>query len=480
MSKMQSTKIDQNIQSSLKTVWQEYPLVPRIVQRISALGGRALLVGGAVRDLFLGRAIKDLDIEVYGISAVDLEKVLAEFGSVILVGKVFGVFKVYGLDADWSLPRSDLSGRKPQVTIDPRMAFEEAFARRDLTVNAMGIDMLTHELIDPFNGYADLQNKILRAPDVRFFGEDPLRFFRVMQFIGRFEMKPDAALNALCAGMDISGVSRERIEGEFDKLFLKAMRPSLGVRWLHEVGRLSEILPELSATVSVMQDPSWHPEGNVFEHTMQALDAAATIEYEDAADKRTLMYAALCHDIGKVGTTFLEDGKIKTHGHASRGVVLSKRMLKRITHNVDLIAAVGLLTKFHMEPSAFVKDPKITDAAYKRLARALAPYATLRMLADLSWADKQGRNPARGEPLFVPSPDIQAFVDRAEKVQVIMQVEEPVLLGRDLLDVVKPGREMGQLLKKAYEIQIDEGIKDKDELKRRVFAADQTKSFKDQ
>ena len=133
-----------------------------------------------------------------------------------------------------------------------------------------------------------------------------------------------------------------------------------------------------------------------------------------------------------------------------------------------------------MEPSAFVKDPKITDAAYKRLARALAPYATLRMLADLSWADKQGRNPAKGEPLFVPSPDIQAFVDRAERIQVIFQIEEPVLLGRDLMGDVKPGPEMGRLLKMAYEIQIDEGIRDKDELKKRVLVSILTKSFKDQ
>lgn len=478
MSKMQSTKIDQIIQKSLDELWLSHPHVLTIIKRIAAAGGQCLLVGGAVRDLFLGRKIKDIDIEVYHLPADRLEKVLAEFGTVSLVGKVFGVFKLHGLDVDWSLPRSDTSGRKPQVTVDPSMAFYDAFARRDLTINAMGIDVLSGELIDPFNGIEDLRNKVLRSPDPRFFGEDPLRFFRVMQFIGRFEMAPDQELNRLCLRMDISGVSRERIEGEFDKLLLQSKSPSLGIRWLYKLGRLAEILPELAISACVMQDPSWHPEGDVFEHTMQSIDASATLSYDDKEKKRMLMYATLCHDLGKWGTTVLSGGKIKTYGHAQHGMVVAARMLKRITHNVELIATVQLLTKYHMEPSAFVKDLRVTDAAYKRLARALAPHATLRTLADLSWSDKQGRNPERGRPLFVPSPDIQAFVDRAQKIEVLTQIEEPVLQGRDLLGVVKPGPHMGELLKLAYQIQLDEGIKDKQVLKERVVASE-GKSFKE-
>src|SRR5581483_2368303 len=179
---------------------------------------------------------------------------LSLYGPVSLVGKVFGVFRIHGLDIDWSLPRSDSSGRKPEVQIDPFMGYKEAFARRDLTINAMGIDLVSHALIDPFNGCADLKAGILRAPDAAFFVQDPLRFYRVMQFIGRFGYRPDDELNRICASMDIATVSRERIEVEFEKLFLRSEQPSLGLRWIEKLGRMREVLPELAATVGVMQD----------------------------------------------------------------------------------------------------------------------------------------------------------------------------------------------------------------------------------
>ena len=124
------------------------------------------------------------------------------------------------------------------MIIDPHMNFADAFKRRDLTINAMGIDLKTFELIDPWHGLEDLKKGILRAPDAKLFIEDPLRLFRVMQFIGRFQMNPDKQLNEICAKMSLAGISTERIEAEFDKLFLKSKRPSLGIRWLQEIGRL--------------------------------------------------------------------------------------------------------------------------------------------------------------------------------------------------------------------------------------------------
>ena len=179
------------------------------------------------------------------------------------------MFRLHGLDVDWSLPRADSSGRKPQVYIDPFMSFKEAFRRRDLTINAMGIDILSGELIDPFGGRSDLDDKLLRTPDVRLFIQDPLRFFRVMQFISRFEMIPDDKLIDVCKTMDISNISRERIEVEFEKMLLQSHLPSRGIRWIQVIDRLSEVLPELFATVGIQQNPEWHTEGDVFEHTMQ-------------------------------------------------------------------------------------------------------------------------------------------------------------------------------------------------------------------
>lgn len=460
--------IDLSLQRVLQNILAHYPQVSTILNAIHAHGGKALLVGGAVRDLLLGLQVKDLDIEIYGLTTEALEKILRSFGPVSLVGKSFGVLRLHSLDIDWSLPRADSAGEKPTVVIDPNMSFGQAFKRRDLTINAMGIDLHTYELIDPFNGQQDLKNKLLRPTDIQLFEEDPLRFFRVMQFIGRFEMEPTESLNALCRVMDISQVSIERIEMEFEKLLLKSVRPSRGIRWIAMLDRLHGIVPELAATCGVAQNPAWHPEGDVFEHTMQALDAAAAIVYADKKTKLIGLYAALCHDLGKAVTTQNIAGVWKSPLHAHAGVPLAKFMLQRITNNKELIDTVCKMVKYHMEPLQFVIGGA-KMSAYKRLANKLAPQVTINMLADLALADRRGRNAQSHEPLTCAEPGVEEFRQRAVEAQVLESKEEPVLQGKDIIDLVTPGPAMGRLLRKAYEIQIEEGITDKDQLKRRVL-----------
>ena len=200
---MKHIKLDLNIENSLHTRLMHVPLLEDMLNAISSAGGRPYLVGGAVRDLLLGREIKDLDIEVHGLDSETLEKTLAKFAPINTVGKSFGVIRVTGLDIDWSLPRADSSGRKPQVEVDPNMDIVQALKRRDLTMNAMAIDLIDFDLIDPFGGIKDIKDRILRSPDTNFFVQDPLRFFRVMQFIGRFEMMPDDQLNEVCSTMSL-------------------------------------------------------------------------------------------------------------------------------------------------------------------------------------------------------------------------------------------------------------------------------------
>lgn len=467
---MKSTPIISNLQNGIDKILKKSPILRDIVHAINEHHGRALLVGGAVRDIFLGRESKDIDIEVHGIALETLEQILKTQGPVSTVGKSFGVLRLHNLDVDWSLPRTDSVGRKPTVAIDPNMSFSQAFERRDLTINAMGIDMVTKELIDPFDGQKDLERGVLRAPNTQTFVEDPLRFYRVMQMIGRFGMYPDDALQALCRTMPIDVVSRERIELEFEKLLLQSERPSLGIRWLRDVGRLAEILPELAATIGIVQDPRWHPEGDVFEHTMQAVDAAAVIAkiYDDRHKACVLLYAALCHDLGKTHTTQVTDTGITSHGHELVGVDDARAMLKRITEHSALSAAVLKLVRHHMSPVLFVKEGA-KPPAYKRLANKLAPETTIALLADLAYADIRGRNQSAQEPLTCAVPELVTFLERAEQANVRNAQEEPLLKGRDLIDVIKPGKQMGRLLDRAYEIQIDEGIIDKDELKKRVL-----------
>lgn len=453
----------------LNSVLERYPRLMAIVKNIADHNGRALLVGGAVRDVLWNLPIKDLDIEVYGIALPELEQILAQYGPVSVVGKSFGVMRIHYLDVDWSVPRRDSSGRKPVVELDPFMSFQDAFARRDLTINAMGIDLMTHELIDPFNGKSDLEDGVLRSPDSSFFAQDPLRFYRVMQFIGRFECYPDAQLQQLCATIDVSAVSVERIEQEFEKLLMRSQRPSRGLRWLKDIGRLQELLPELAATVGVAQNPQWHPEGDVFEHTMQAVDAAAVLDYTSPQEKRMVMYAALCHDLGKAEDSRVVDGKIISWGHEVASAELAQRLLSRIMRNTELSDAVIKLVRHHMASLQLVAD-HAGAAAYKRLARKIAPHATIATLAKLAVADKRGRNPHGPEPLTHACDEVDEFLLQAERAGVALMPEEPLLHGRDFLDVAAPGPELGELVKLAYELQIELGINDKDELRKRVLA----------
>ncbi len=453
----------------LRTIIDGHPHLATIVQAIHDAGGRALLVGGAVRDLYLGRAFKDLDIEVYGLSLSALEKVLKRFGPVSQVGKSFGVLRLHTLDIDWALPRRDSRGRKPAVKIDPNMPYKDAFARRDLTINAMGLDLVTYELIDPFNGLRDLKEKKLRTPDSNRFIEDPLRFYRVVQCVGRFEMKPDRVLEQLCKTMSLRGVSRERVEMEYAKLLLQSARPSLGIEWLRRIGRLEELLPELAALRHVAQDSIWHPEGDAYIHTLQVLDAAAGMHYHSSKEKLIAMWTALGHDLGKATCSQKKpDGRISAHGHEMASVPLVKKLLKRITRDRELLLGVCTIVRYHMCPGQFIAH-KAKPAAYKRLAAKLAAPVTLELLGTFACADKRGRNPKGSAPLARGAAMERAFLRKAKELNVLRSVEKPILLGRDLLDVMPPGPEMGRVLKKAYALQLERGITDKNTLKQMVL-----------
>jgi tRNA nucleotidyltransferase (CCA-adding enzyme) len=468
--------------------------VTPIVRSIKHAGGIAYLVGGSVRDLILNQPLKDFDIEVHHLTQEQLEAALAKHGSVMLIGKKFGVFKIAGMEADWSLPRKDSIGRKPTVAIDPSMTIQEACRRRDLTMNAMAINLndvvdnhvllsqlknsATAEpaaavaIIDPYGGLQDMAAKRLRAVDETLFIQDPLRFFRVMQFIGRFGMEPDAALNHLCATMDLhdqatnAPLAQERIHEEMKKLLLKSPSPSYGFRWLVAINRLNEIFPEIHALIGVNQPPQHHPEGDVFEHTMQAIDAAARIKtFQSNDEKLMVVMSALCHDLGKPATT---DEQGRAIGHETVGIPITKTLLHRMTNDHALIKAVTKMVRYHLLPFIFL-DQKSSLKAYKRLALKLAPEVTMRHIGLLSLADNQACNPKGHAPLEVAYDKLEQFMQKTEQATVTHGPEAPVLLGRHLLDTVPPGPELGKLLKEAYLIQIDEGITDWEELKRRVL-----------
>lgn len=466
---MKCTKVHETIQKSLIEIRRRFCLLEKIITELQHVHATPFLVGGAVRDIFLKREIKDIDIEVHGITPDQLEKVLKKKGVVRTVGKAFGVFKIDGLDVDWSIPRSDLAGRFPEVIFSEKMSIEDACRRRDLTMNAMMINLITGELHDPFNGLQDLYDKVMRVPDPVLFVQDPLRFYRVMQFIGRFDMVPDKQLDELCATMDINDISQERIFDEFEKLFLQSYKPSLAFTWLDKIGRLEKLLPELYATKGVMQHHAFHPEGDVFEHTMQAVDGAAQLTYHTTDERLIMMFAALCHDLGKVVASRVIDGIIRSHGHDIAGVPLAEALLDRLTAKSRFKKPVLRLVRYHMTPVALVKN-NAGPGAYKRLAYNLRPEVSLRTLSQLATIDKSARNPERGNPLALcPEPLIETFFNNAALHGVLDAPEKAVLTGNDFVGEVSEGPLLGKLLREAYEIQINESITDKNELKKRVL-----------
>jgi tRNA nucleotidyltransferase (CCA-adding enzyme) len=438
--------------------------VERLLAAVRAAGGSPYLVGGAVRDGLLGLAIKDYDVEVFGLPAARLGSLLASHGRVDAVGQAFRVYKLSGIEGvpgavDVALPRRDSKvgpgHRGIAVEGDPALSIEEAARRRDFTMNAMLYDPATETLLDPWHGQRDLEAGLLRAVDARTFGEDPLRALRAVQFAARYELAVDPATAALCAAMPLAELPPERVFGEIEKLLLRARRPSRGLALLKDWGLLSVVAPELLPLESTPQDPGWHPEGDVWIHTLQVVDEAAAL-MGDLGDDRprqlAVMLGALCHDLGKPATTRFEDGRIRSRGHEEAGLPPTTALLDRWgVHTLlgyDVRAQVLGLVTHHLKPGQlFDERAKVSDGAIRRLARKCEPD----LLYRVARADCLGRRPGAFEPVAM-----EWFRERVQALDVRVRPPEPILKGRDVLALgVSPGPEVGRVLNAVYERQLD-------------------------
>ncbi len=278
----------------------------KVAQILSETGGRALLVGGCVRDGLLGIPAKDVDMEVYGLDADAVEAALSPHFQLDTVGRAFGVFILKGLDIDIALPRRESRfGPKHtdfKVEGDPTMSPREAASRRDYTVNAISCDPLTGEMLDPYDGIADLKaRRLCHVSDA--FSEDPLRVLRGMQFIARFNLEAAPETVALCRKLSPEHLPMERLWEEWKKLILKGNQIGSGLRFIQACGWLQNF-PELAALAGCAQDPQWHPEGDVWTHTCHCLDVYAAKRTGDDWEDLIVGLAILCHDMGKPDTTY--------------------------------------------------------------------------------------------------------------------------------------------------------------------------------
>ncbi|HEX8844265.1 MAG TPA: HD domain-containing protein [Pyrinomonadaceae bacterium] len=446
--------------------------VIELARAVRDAGGRALLVGGCVRDPLMGAQPKDWDVEVYGVEPMRLRQLLERFGRVDVVGEAFTVYKL-GHDLDVSLPRRERkSGRGHRAFIvegDPTMTIEEAARRRDFTINAILQDPLTGEIIDPHMGRADIRNRLLRAVSRETFPEDSLRVLRAAQFAARFEFEVEAETVELCRSIDLTDLPRERIWGEMEKLLLRARLPSIGFQWLHTFGAFDQLFPELKALVGVPQQKDWHPEGDVATHSWLVVDRARELIDDLPYPKQvTVMLAALCHDFGKPATTKFEEGKIRSRGHEEAGVEPTESFLDRLNiHTLDgydVRSQVVALVRDHLKPGEFFKKrDEVGDGAFRRLARR----CELELLYRVARADSLGRNAdwVPREQWFTAEAQ-EWFIERARELQVQERAPAPLLMGRHLLEMgFKPGPRMGEITRAVYEMQLDGRVRTLEEAK---------------
>ena len=453
--------------------------LPKIIETISKKlqghNAKAIIVGGSVRDYFLKLPIKDYDIEVYGLENLEeLENILSEFGSVNMVGKSFGVLKfVHNREEyDFSFPRTEAKvseGHKGfEVQTDGKMDFKMAAKRRDFTINAMGYDIEEKVFLDPFIAQRDIESQILRHIDDDSFVEDPLRVYRAVQFCARFGFKLAEETKVLCKKMVENGMleelPHERVYGELKKLLLKAEKPSMGFELMRELGML-HYFPELQAIIGVPQDPKWHPEGDVWVHTMMTLDAMANICRsgcplpDNKKYKLRMMFAILCHDFGKASTTAFDEekGRLRAIGHEAAGVEPTKNFMYRLTDEHDFIESLLPLVAYHLIPSQFYKNGAKSNAI-----RRLATKVNIEELVIVAKADFLGRTSE--DALTGVYEAGEWLLEKAKGLKVQNKALDNLLQGRDLIALgLKPSAEFTKILDAVYALQLEGSICSKED-----------------
>lgn len=416
--------------------------VKKIAEKVALSGGRAYFVGGYVRDRLLGIENKDTDIEVHSLAPEKLREILEEFGGVVEIGESFGIFSLRGTDIDVALPRCErATGRGHRdfdVIVDPYIGTKNAAGRRDFTVNALMEDVLTGEVLDHFGGLSDLKNKVLRHVSDESFPEDPLRVLRLAQFAARFGFSISEDTKKLCREIDLSSLSRERVLEECKKAFLKADKPSVFFRVLESVNGLDVWFPEIKALSGIMQNPAFHPEEDVWVHTMNVLDAGVNF-LDKVSNPFYFMMACLCHDLGKITTTEEINGVIHSYNHENAGLEIIREFITRLTGERELLSYVLNMTRLHMSPYVMINAGSKIKSVNKMFDESVCPVD----LIYLSSCDNFSRHEDVQRQLF-------------EKLEIYNEyMSRPYVQGKDLIEAgFEPGKEFSELLAFTHKLRL--------------------------
>ena len=431
----------------------DFPLTPELVRLARAVGqegGRPVLVGGWVRDCLLGIPhSKDFDLEVFGMEPERLKGVLTRFGPVHTVGRHFGVLKLNTKDGEYdvSVPRRESKTGKGHrgfwVTPDPAMTFEQAAARRDFTINAMGYSLLDQAFLDPFRGYEDLRAGLLRHVGPAF-GEDPLRVLRAMQFAGRFRLSIVPETIAICRQQNLTELARERLWEEFRKLLLRAERPSVGLAYAPELGVLT-LFPELERLEALPADGSGV---TPWLRTLAVVDRAATPQGRGGAAEHAhlvLRLAALSHELGRTQPGL--GAAPYDAALAEAGAAPTEKWLTRLTSELDVRRRTPPLVRNLAQVAAlYACRGNLPPGALPRLALKV-PIAEIARLAAAREAVLSGSDAA---------PQAAWLREAAAREGVWEKPLSPLLKGRHLLELgLTPGPHLGELIDEAYQLQLD-------------------------
>ena len=390
------------------------------------------VVGGAVRDLVLSRPVVDIDIEVVAPALADLERCYADVAPRGAVG------------SDRQVIRIRTAAHTVDISVATDADVHTAAAGRDLTINALAI-LPDGTLVDPHGGLADLRHGVLRHIGTAF-ADDPLRVLRLMRFAGQlnFRVAPETLAHAMAVVDRITQIPIERIWHEW-RLFALAPHPWAGLMVLYATGWLRHY-PMLAALMGCAQDFVHHPEGDVWIHTLYVCEGAVTRRGDlDSEKVLILSLAAICHDLGKPTTSYVENGRIHCPTHAAAGVPFSVDFLRLIGAPDKYVAPVCALVREHMAANDGPASPRFV----RRLAHRLAP-ADMDLWARLVAADSSGRPPL---PFKEPGAPFMAL---AAALGTIQQPVAPLLNGNDVLALgIAAGPRVKELLRIAYDAQLD-------------------------
>jgi len=442
-------------------------ILTEILENLIGAGLKPVLVGGCIRDFYLDITCKDYDIEVYGIDdLVDLELNLEQFGTVVLAGKSFGVLKLSceGYEFDFALPRTEIktgSGHQGfEVQTNGQLDFKEAARRRDFTINAMGYDYTSKTLLDPYNGKKDIKSKVLRHIDDTTFVEDPLRVYRAVQFAARFEFSLDKRTFTLCQDIvsknQLEELAKERVFEEIKKLLLRAKRPSLGFTLIKDLGIL-KYFPQLEVLIGCLQEKEYHPEGDVWIHTLMCLDEMAKLRSNDEYRNLYLMLAVLCHDLGKPSTSTIINGKITSHNHEKEGLEPTIKFIQLLSNEKKLLEKILPLVQHHLAPFQLY----LQNSSLKAVKR-LATKVNIEDLCIVCLADCKGRTIPNKEKC---DHAIKWLLDNAKEAKVHKEKMKALVMGIDLIGLgFKPSPLFSTILAYAYDLQIEHENHSKEKL----------------